>query len=1231
MNKSPMEVQSGTNIKTYTRSEVKESTLAYFKGKELEADVWINKYCLKDSDGNLYELNPNDMHRRIAKELARIESHYKNPRSEEEIFEAIRDFKRLVPQGGPMSGIGNDLQIVSLSNCFVIGDDGRSDSYGGIMKIDQEQVQLMKRRGGVGHDLSHIRPKGTPVKNSALTSTGIVPFMERYSNSTNEVAQDGRRGALMLSVNIKHPDSEGFINAKMTEGKVTGANVSVKIEDEFMEAAMGGTSYLQTYPIDLFKIMSEEKNATMYLHTLGELKLHGEFNKLYPVENSEGKKIGYVKKIDAKKIWDKIIHNAWESAEPGILFWDNIIKESIPDVYGDLGYKTVSTNPCVSEDTLILTDNGYHKIVDRLNQKTNIWNGEEFSEVTPSITGENQEMVKIMFSDGSELKCTHYHGFFTWEGFSRDGKSVKKEARDLVVGDKLEKYDFPKLTFANKEQEMFNYSPKTFYTLGLFAGDGTLKRNKPFISLYGEKKKLIDKISAVGNVSEDIVNDKITAKLELPNSLICDKLKTYVPTINHTLENSLSWLAGLIDSDGSRNSEDGSISISSINRGFLIDIKLHLLNLLGVNCHVINEKDGGLKEIKGREYETNDSYRLIISAFNVKTLYDLGLRTCRVKIDDVNPNRDAGRFITVKSIEVIENAEKVYCFTEEKRGRGCFNGVVTSNCGEIPLCPYDSCRLLAINLYNYVLNPFTDHATFDYGNFRKDVILAQRLMDDIVDLEIEKIDGIIKKIDSDPEDEFVKIYEKNLWTQISIKAREARRTGLGVTGEGDMLAALGLTYGTDDANAFSEDIHMNLKHAAYESSVIMAKERGAFEIYSAEREEKNPFILRIKEEKPELYAAMVKYGRRNIAALTIAPTGTASLMTQTTSGIEPVFLPVYKRRRKINPNDKDARVDFVDEVGVSWMEYPVFHHNFETWLTVNDYDVDVVKTMSPDQVDEIVKKSPYHKATSNDVDWVKKVEMQGMVQKHVDHSISVTVNLPADATEDIVRKVYEMGWSCGCKGITVYRDGSRSGVLISNKKKEEVKINDNNAPKRPKRLKADIIRFQNNLEKWIGVVGMYEGRPYELFTGRLENGLSSLPVSVTECEVVKNIIEVKDKEGKLVKTKRYDIEYIDSNGEKHTHTGLNHTFDPEYWNYAKMISGVLRHGMPIGFVYELVRSLNLHDEHLNTWKAGVERIIKRYFAEGEKAKGLCHECGSEHLIYKEGCLICTGCGTSKCG
>lgn len=848
--------------KTYSYDEAFNASLQYFNGDELAARVWVNKYAVKDSFGNIYEKSPEDMHWRIANEVARIEAKYPNGLKAEELFNLFDHFKYIIPQGSPMTGIGNDFQVASLSNCFVIGLDGSADSYGAIIRIDEEQVQLMKRRGGVGHDLSHIRPKGSPVKNSALTSTGLVPFMERYSNSTREVAQDGRRGALMLTVSIKHPDSESFIDAKMTEGKVTGANVSVKLDDAFMQAAVDNQTYTQQFPID-----SDHPAVT--------------------------------KEINAAALWKKIVHNAWKSAEPGVLFWDTILRESVPDCYADLGFRTVSTNPC----------------------------------------------------------------------------------------------------------------------------------------------------------------------------------------------------------------------------------------------------------------------------------------------------------------------------------------------GEIPLCPYDSCRLLAINLYSYVVNPFTPEAYFDFDLFKKHVALAQRIMDDIIDLELEKIEKIMEKIDSDPESIEVKGAERHLWEKIYRKSGMGRRTGVGITGEGDMLAAMGLRYGTEEASNFSEKVHKTIALAAYRSSINMAKERGAFEIYDTEREKNNPFINRLKEADPELYEEMVKYGRRNIACLTIAPTGTTSLMTQTTSGIEPVFMPVYKRRRKVNPNDTNVHIDFIDETGDAFEEYIVFHHKFLTWMKINGYDPD--KRYTQEEIDELVAKSPYYKATSNDVDWLMKVKMQGRIQKWVDHSISVTINLPNNVDEELVNRLYVEAWRSGCKGCTVYRDGSRAGVLLSTKKKEEKKADTAAVDKllkrpqvvevRPKVLEADVVRFQNNKEKWVAFVGLLDGRPYEIFTGLQddEEGIL-LPRSVTHGRIIKNY----DENG----VKHYDFQFENKRGYKMTIEGLSEKFNKEYWNYAKLISGVLRWQMPIDQVIKLVGSLQLDSENINTWKNGVERALKKYVQDGTEAKGVkCPNCGNETLVYQEGCLICKTCGSSRCG
>ncbi|MBO4658524.1 MAG: adenosylcobalamin-dependent ribonucleoside-diphosphate reductase [Prevotella sp.] len=846
--------------KTYSYDEAYAASLEYFLGDELAARVWVNKYAMKDSFGNIYEKSPEDMHWRIANEIARIEKKYPNPLSAKEVFDLLDHFRYLVPAGSPMTGIGNNHQVASLSNCFVVGLDGNTDSYGAVLRIDQEQVQLMKRRGGVGHDLSHLRPKGSPVNNSALTSTGLVPFMERYSNSTREVAQDGRRGALMLTVSIKHPDSEAFIDAKMTEGKVTGANVSVRIDDEFMKAAINKQPYVQQFPVD---------SATP------------EFEKT----------------IEAKDLWAKIVHNAWKSAEPGVLFWDTIIRESIPDCYADLGFRTISTNPC----------------------------------------------------------------------------------------------------------------------------------------------------------------------------------------------------------------------------------------------------------------------------------------------------------------------------------------------GEIPLCPYDSCRLLSINLYSYVDNPFSTEARFDFEKFKTHVALAQRIMDDIVDLELEKIEGIMEKVKNDPQSDEVKGAEYHLWEKIYHKSGLGRRTGVGITAEGDMIAALGLRYGTEEATEFSVEVHRTLALAAYGSSVNMAKERGAFAIYDAKREADNPFVNRIKDAAPELYSEMVKHGRRNIACLTIAPTGTTSLMTQTTSGIEPVFMPVYKRRRKVNPGDTNVHVDFVDDAGDSFEEYIVYHPKFLQWMKVNGLDTE--RRYTQEEIDELVAKSPYYKATANDVDWLMKVRMQGRIQKWVDHSISVTVNLPNNVDEDLVNTLYIEAWKSGCKGCTIYRDGSRAGVMVAVDKKKK-KEGTPDAPPcthpevtevRPQTLECDVVRFQNNKEKWVAFVGLLNGYPYEIFTGLQDDDEGIvLPKTVTKGKIIKQTND----DG----SHRYDFQFENKRGYKTTVEGLSEKFNPEYWNYAKLISGVLRYRMPIEHVIKLVSSLQLKSESINTWKNGVERALKKYIVDGTVAKGKkCPECGNETLVYQEGCLICKNCGHSKCG
>ena len=1130
------------NRNSYTKQEVENATLKYFNGDKLATDVWRKKYCLKDGE-NYYELSPDDMHWRIADELARIEAKYPNPLDAELIYETLKNFKRIVPQGSPMSGIGNNFQVVSLSNCFVIGNDGDSDSYGGIMKIDQEQVQLMKRRGGVGHDLSHIRPAGSPVKNSAITSTGIVPFMERYSNSTREVAQDGRRGALMLSVSIKHPDSENFIDAKMTDGKVTGANVSVKLDDDFMKAAIEGTSYTQQYPV------------------IGPPKA--------------------TKEIDAKKLWKKIIHNAWKSAEPGILFWSKIINESVADCYANLGFKTVSTNPCLSGDELLLTINGNKKFQDLCDVKNvkiiNCIGNEVLTKIWCS--GE-KETIKLFDTQKNSFVCTPNHIWKTIDGLEIQAKDLK--------GKRLLPY-----LFQNENHD------NLYVKLGFSQGDGNLTRlksktHKGFEINIGKND---DDVLNYFGYTRKISNERVFYTTEFYN--ICKELqfsdnelslRNLPLTINNWSKNKqLSFLSGLFSANGSIVG-NYRISYKSTNKTLILELQ-SLLNKFNISSYYTTNKSKSVI-FKNGNYVCKKSYDL-----NIGKYYDLINFYKNIGFIHQYKNHKLFNVILARSpkiTKIINNGVvKVYDFIEPETNWGVVNNCISHNCGEIPLCPNDSCRLLAINLFGYVRNPFTSEASFDFDTFKKDVIIAMRYMDDIIDLEIEKIDTILAKIKADPENELVKLYEINLWKKIREKTIQGRRSGFGVTGEGDMLAALSLIYGTDAATDFSEEVHETLKLNAYLSSVIMAEERGAFPIYDFKREENNPFIQRIVKKDPTLYRRMKYSGRRNISLLTIAPAGTVSLMTQTTSGIENCFLLTYKRRRKINPQEKDVRIDYVDPEGVAWMEYQVFHHNFETWLKINNYDVDVVRTMSDEQIKEIIKKSPYHKATSADVDWVKKVEMQGRVQKHIDHSISTTINLPEDVSEETVAKVYETGWRNGCKGITVYRESSRSGVLISNKK-EEI-FDEVHAAKRPKRLKAEIHRFQNNLEKWIAVVGINDGHPYEIFTGVNANGLTDLPINIKECEVVKNIVEIDGK-----KKKRYDIEYVDNQGEKHVHEGLNHAFNPEYWNYAKFISGVMRHRMPLVYVYQLIDSLTFGEDHINTWKNGVGRVIKRYIKDGEK-------------------------------
>lgn len=1340
-------------LSKYTRDEVYSATLNYFKGDTLATEVWINKYCLKDSDGNLYELTPDDMHWRLANELARIEAKYPNPLSAQDIFDKIKNFEKIVPQGSPMAGIGNNFQVVSLGNCFVIGNE--FDSYGSVLKIDQEQIQLMKRRGGVGHDLSHIRPSGSFVNNGALTSTGIVPFMERYSNSTREVAQSGRRGALMLSVDIRHPESENFIDAKLEKGKVTGANVSVKINKEFMEAALNNENYTQQFPIDSLnpKITRQINANKLWKKIVGNAWKCVPYNtEIFVYENNIFKKmkIGDLYFKDKSKFYYEI---------PSLnLKTKKIEKKPISDFQRYENNKNVFELKTESNKSAVATDDHIFYVLDT---KTGLVKESEISNLnvgdyliisnsTKPVNSTEQNEISLIDNLDNVYVSTNtindilqkkdvidYFGKFKNNEYKitsilRYGKINLNE----FLNGGLSKYKDEILSRDNKYyyngieiHKKFVLTKEFLEFVGLFYAEGDLKKNTIRLNIHKDEiedyQSLFDYISNTFQCKWYHKVDGNSCVVSIHSSLICSIFKLLnigkekkVFDLLWSLNNDLisAFLKGVFSGDGTI-SDDGRISISQTRKYFIEDISKMLI-ILGIHSmqdcftnkikkiknketkkistsyrisiykqyvslfkehigflnskkqEILNKQNCDLKHKFG--YPLNDTFKKKVRIFENQNVSEtvlekhLDLYSHKLDVDDmiymnniisedvhyekiVSVNKlndkvdyvyditveDNHTFVLANGITLSNSAEPGILFWDnilKESIPSCYGNewveTSTNPCGELPLPPYDSCRLLAVNLYSYVVNPFTKDAYFDWDSFKRDTIIAERLMDDIVDLELEKIDKIINKIDNDPESDDIKAIEKNLWIKIKRMCEVGRRTGLGITGEGDMLAALGLKYGTDEANDFAEEVHKIFKLAAYRSSVTMAKERGTFPIYDSKLEANNSFILRLKEEDGDLYNDMLRYGRRNIALLTIAPTGSVSILAQVSSGIECVFLPYYTRRRKINPDDKNVRVDFVDEVGDHWMEYPVFHHKFETWLRVNNYDVETIKsTYTSEQINELVKLSPYYGATSNDVDWVKKVEMQGRIQRHIDHSISVTVNLPNSVTEEIVSKVYEMGYKSGCKGITVYRDGSRSGVLVSGaekkKREKEELFKDHHAPKRPKRLKADVIRFQNNLEKWIGVVGLLDGRPYEIFTGKLENGLSLLPPNISECEIVK----VRTEDGK----KRYDIEFVDANGEKQTHTGLNHTFNPEYWNYAKLISSVLRHGMPIVYVLDLIQSLNLNDEHLNTWKNGVARVIKRYIKDGEKGNSKCPSCGSENLEYKEGCLTCVSCGNSKCG
>lgn len=1207
-------------LTTYSKEVVFEETLKYFKGDTLATDVWIKKYALKDSKGNLYEKSPEDMHRRIAKELARIESKYPNPLSEEEIFEYIKEFKYLIPGGSSSAGIGNDFVITSLSNCFVIGNDEKTDSYGGIMRIDEEIVQLSKRRGGVGTDISYIRPAGTSVKNSALTSTGIVPFMERYSNSIREVAQNGRRGALMISCDIEHPESENFMDAKMEQGKVTGANISLKIGDNFMESVKGDGKFTQSYPIG-----SKTPSVT--------------------------------KVIDSKKLFDKLIHNAWKSAEPGCLFWGTIIKESIPDCYADLGFKSISTNPCVTSDTWIMTSHGAKQVKDLINKPfVAIVDGKEYSCDTGFFYTGDKLVYEVETDGGLIFTTTDNHKIKQVLKYGRNKKETTwTELKDLKIGDYI---NINNNTGVNFNSNFINneYDNELGWLIGSLIGDGTLMNDKAYLRYWGENR------SEMKSIAVDYLNKSLKHRSDFGSGSNDNKIITITSTglkdfaeklgldTNKNLTNIIEeqssdfykgFISGIFDADGTvlDNIEKGvTVRLSSSNLHNLYIIKRMLLRI-GINSKISKNRrnacykmlpdgNGGLKE-----YMIKDQHELIVSKDNVIKFKDLiGFRDSlkqsklEIALSKIKRGLYKDYFVDkITSIKLVGNKD-VYDCTVNIIHEFDGNGVSLHNCGEIVLCDSDSCRLLSINLYSFVENPFTKEAKFNFDKFKKTVQVGERFMDDIVDLEIEKIDKILAKIDSDPESESIKSVEKNLWVRIKDKTIRGRRTGMGITAEGDMLAALGLTYGTGEATEFSVLVHKMLAINAYKSSCYMAQERGSFPIYDYNREINNPFIKRLCENDNEL-EELLKKGRRNIALLTIAPNGTLSMLTQTTSGIEPVFLPVYKRRRKINPTDVGKiKVDFIDELGDKWEEYVVIHHKFLDYLTINGFDVANLKNLSETELNELVKNSPYNKATSADVDWLEKVRMQGAIQKWVDHSISVTVNLPENTSEDVVRDLYLNAYECGCKGVTIYREGSRSGVLISDKKKEEVNkhsISETHAPKRPKRLECDVLRFNNNHEKWIGFTGVFgdDKKPYEIFTGLLES--FTIPAYVEKGWIV------KDKETGI---SRYDFNYIDKDGYEQSIKGLNRAFNPAYWNYARLISGVLRHGMPIPYVCDLVEGLHFEDAlAVNSWKVGIKRMLKKYIKDGTEVSGhKCPDCGNTKLKFQDGCVSCD-CGYSKCG
>ena len=1300
-------------MKTYNRNEIFKSTLDYFNGDELATNTWINKYALKDSYDNIYELNPNDTHKRLAKEIHRIESKYKNPLNYELILSLLENFKYLIPGGGSLTGIGNEFQVASISNCFVVGN--KYDSYGSIFRTDEEQTQLMKRRGGVGHDLSHLRPAGTPVKNSALTSTGIVPFMERYSNSTREVAQDGRRGALMLSLSIKHPDAEKFIDAKLEQGKVTGANISVKMTDDFMNAVINDKPFTQQYPV------YTEKPSTS-------------------------------KEIDSKRLWNKIVHNVWKSAEPGVLFWDKIISESPADCYADQGFATVSTNPCLSGEVLISVADGRNAItIKQLAEEGNdvpVYSVDKDNKLcikmmrNPRITGYNQQLYKVTIEDGITYKVTGNHKFIL-----KDGREI--EARDLKRGDSLSvmskykndnkpksnvysilMYDGNRIgehrliapyynekqlelneVVHHKDYNGLNNRPENLQIMTKEEHD-----NLHSFDMMGDKNPMVkmkqypDKVKEYSNrmsevtsgltngnaynvTNDEIINHAINLTKKLNRRFSNREWVTYANEfkIPKTFSNfRLQELSGvtalskyvalnlgleMIDQDPrlirthqkmlslgyNSKIEDNEIFVEKFcehcNNSFWVNHRHREISFCSISCSnkfSSNNVDSNIKrtntinkifEEKSKIIKDNQLRIYKDLQFNLGTspkLKDWEIECKKNKIpvrfkskhsfksySDLIEN---SKFYNHKVISVeLDGVENVYNGTVDDTHTYFITdnnnkiNVLTRNCGEIPLCPYDSCRLLAINLYSYVIDPFTPDAYFDFELFKEHVQYGQRFMDDIIDLEIEKIETIINKIKTDSEPDSVKQTELNLWENVKRMAILGRRTGLGITSEGDMLAAMGYRYGSVEGIDFAVKVQTILATEAYKASIIMGEERGAFEVFNIEKEIQNPFLNRVIFNNPDMddkYREQhSKTGRRNIALLTIAPTGSVSIMTQTTSGIEPAFGIKYKRKRKINPNDKGVNLDNIeyDKQGDAFEKYNVYHHGFVKWANINGYDL---RDLSDENYDKLYEISPYYKSTSADIDWVLKVSMQGKVQQWIDHSISVTVNLPNEATEEMVSDVYMTAWKCGCKGITAYREGSREGILVSDKHQQKVDnpFKEINVPKRPKVLECDVIHFSNKGEKWVGVLGLVHDRPIEIFTGKWDSFM--IPLSIEQG----NIIKCKENGAT-----RYDFQYVDSDGYKCTMEGLNRAFNREYHNYARLISGVLRQGMPLIYVHELVEGIKLEDgDSISDWKSGVKRLIKKHIKDGVKTKDICPDCGN-NLIFAEKCKKCTNCGYSACG